>query len=493
MKKKINRIRINRIISTAVLMAMLLTSTSAMSGCSQSDSDASDNDVITLHIANCEEYIDIGGWDQDEQIELENGDVIFGENSIMDDFEDWYKDTYGRKVKVEYSTYGTNEELYNQMSLGNTFDLVCPSEYMIMKLMSEGRLQKLSDDFKQKSSEADEKTAYNYYTDDVSPYIESRLKSLTMNGEKVSDYAAGYMWGTLGIVYNPELVSEEDVSTWNVMLNKKYYKRVTMKDSIRDSYFAALGIVNKDRLDELNAQAASADDTDSLTAYSDELFTLMNDTSQETVDKAEDVLTDMRQNSYSLETDSGKADLVTGKVAANMQWSGDAVFSMDQAEEDGVELNYSVPDEVSNLWFDGWVMMKNGINGDADKQQAAEAFMNFVSRPDNAIRDMYYIGYTSCISGGDDDSIYDYLVYTYGADDTEDADDTAEYDVSYFFGRDAVFTTSRDQLKRQLFAQYPPEDVLKRCVIMQCFDNDANARISQMWTDVRCFRFPWES
>ena len=53
--------------------------------------------------------------------------------------------------------------------------------------------------------------------------------------------------------------------------------------------------------------------------------------------------------------------MVTGKVLANLQWSGDAVYTMDQAEEDGVELAYSVPSECTNLWFDGWVMMKNGI------------------------------------------------------------------------------------------------------------------------------------
>ena len=133
-------------------------------------------------------------------------------------------------------------------------------------------------------------------------------------------------------------------------------------------------------------------------------------------------------------------------------------------------------------------MMKNGINGDADKKQAAEAFINYISRPDSVIRNMYYIGYTSAITGGDDDSILEYLKYTYGSDE----DDAVDYDLSYLFDKKAVIRTSPDQLKRQLYAQYPTEDVLSRCAVMKCFSDSANRRISQMWTNVRCYRFPWE-
>lgn len=66
---------------------------------------------------------------------------------MVDEFEAWYEETYGEKVRVEYSTFGTNEDLYNQMTLGDTFDLVCPSEYMIMKMMEEGSLEPYSDEF----------------------------------------------------------------------------------------------------------------------------------------------------------------------------------------------------------------------------------------------------------------------------------------------------------------------------------------------------------
>ena len=298
------------------------------------------------------------------------------------------------------------------------------------------------------------------------------MNELSEGGEPLTDYAAGYMWGTLGTVYNPEKVNADDTKSFKFYLNKKYYKRITIKDSIRDTYFAGLAIAKEKELAEPGA----------------DLTKILNDTSQKTVDQVEDVITDMRQNAYSMETDSAKQDLVTRKADASLQWSGDAVFSMDQGDEAGLSLCYAVPEEGSNLWFDGWVMMKNGINDDSDKKQAAEAFINFISRPDSVIRNMYYIGYTSSITGGDDGRIEDYLNYTYGSDE----DDAVDYDLSYLFGKKCVIKAAPDQLDRQLYAQYPTEDVLKRCAVMECFSDKANRRISQMWTNVRCYRFPWE-
>jgi spermidine/putrescine transport system substrate-binding protein len=473
-----------KLLTTLLLLGLAL---GAFAGCrgtfsASQKAKTSDDPSVVLRIANCEEYIDLGDWGADETIELDDGTKIRGVDSMVKDYEKWYQETYGQKVRVEYSTYGTNEDLYNQMTLGNTFDLVCPSEYMIMKLMSEKRLVPLSKDFY-------EETKYHYYTKGVSPYIRDRLNDLRMGDERVGRYAAGYMWGTLGVVYNPEVVKDEDANHWNMFTNKAYRKRITIKDSIRDSFFGALGILNEKELKELEDKKQDPKE------YEKRLDDMMNATDAKTVDQVESILTDMRENAYAMETDAGKQDLVTGKTGACLQWSGDAVFSMDQADEDGVALSYAVPEGASNLWFDGWVMMKDGIRQDKKKQQAAEAFIDFISRPDNVIRNMYYIGYTSCISGGDDPLIYDYLMYNYAAE--EDEKDTVDYDVSYFF-RDTegkgnyTFAVPKEQEKRQLFAQYPPEDVLERCVVMKCFDQEANQRISQMWTNIRCYRFPWE-
>ena len=78
---------------------------------------------------------------------------------------------------------------------------------------------------------------------------------------------------------------------------------------------------------------------------------MMNNTSPETVDEIEELLTQVKDNAYSFETDSGKADLVTGKVVANLQWSGDGVYSMQQAEEDAYSWNLPcrLPARISGL------------------------------------------------------------------------------------------------------------------------------------------------
>ena len=434
-----------------------------------------ENDTIVLRVCNWEEYIDEGGWEDDEVIDLDSGD-IFGENSMIQDFEQWYQDTYGKKVRVEYSTFGTNEELYSQLNLGNVYDLVCPSDYMIMKLLKENKLEPLSKDF------FDTENENNYYVKGVSPYINGVFEENQIDGKPWVDYAAGYMWGITGMVYNPEEVTEEEASTWAILENPKFYRQVTIKDNVRDAYFPTLAILNRDQLLDPSFRNSAN--------YEAQLSAIMNDTRKETIDEAEEKLKEIRANVYSFETDSGKADMVSGKVVANLQWSGDGVYALDQAEEDDFYLNWAVPEECTNLWFDGWVMLKSGIGQDAAKKQAAEAFINFLSRPDNVVRNMYYIGYTSAIAGGDSDVIFDYLDWTYGAE--EDEEDTIEYPVGYFFSgdnsdEDYVITAPAEQAHRQLSAQYPSEEEISRSAVMLYFDDEGNKNINQMWINVRCF------
>ncbi|MBR5421550.1 MAG: extracellular solute-binding protein [Lachnospiraceae bacterium] len=434
-----------------------------------------DDDALVLRVCNWEEYIDLGDWDEEETIDLESGDIL-GENPLYEDFEEWYFETYGQKVRVEYSCFGTNEELYNMLTLGDKFDLVCPSEYMIMKLMSEEQLLPYSAGFR------DEEIPENYYVRNVSPFIREKFDGHEIGGHSWSEYAAGYMWGVTGLLYDPEVVDKETVSSWNALLDPSLCRRVTVKDNVRDAYFPAVAAVKAEKLTD--PAFTSADD------YSERLEEEMNDCSEETVAAALDFLQSAKDNAYSFETDSGKADMVSGKVLANLQWSGDAVYAMDQAEEDELYLAYSVPEECTNLWFDGWVMLKDGIAEEPGKQQAAEAFVNFLSRPDNAVRNMYYIGYTSVISGGTDgDAIYEYLDWTYGTEEEEGVD----YNLSWFFdgegeeSGDYVLFTDEEQLDRQLFAQYPTPEVMERSSIMRYFDTEANARINRMWINVRCF------
>lgn len=112
-------------------------------------------------------------------------------------------------------------------------------------------------------------------------------------------------------------------------------------------------------------------------------------------------LNTLKNNIFGFEVDSGKNDMVTGKISINFAWSGDAVYAMDEAEpteEDpnGLELCYSVPEEGSNVWFDGWCIPRH-----AEQKDLAVEFINFLSMPENAIANMEYIGYTSAIAGED--------------------------------------------------------------------------------------------
>lgn len=459
-------------IAAAALTAFSATSLTA---CSNQD------ETVTLRVSSWEEYIDLGNWRKDELIEIDNPystetNGIIGVNSMIDDFTEWFNGSdNGFKVKVEYSTFGTNEDLYNRLNLGDKYDLVCPSEYMIMKLLNEDKLEKYSQNFFNDSVEE------NYYIHNVSPFIANMF-----NDNEWDEYAACYMWGTTGLVYNPETADEQEVLSWDVLTNSDYKHKVTVKDNVRDSYFAALCISNSEKL-------TSGDIT------AEESNKLLNATDEKSIADAEDILKSIKENVYSFETDSGKADMITGKVAINFQWSGDGVYIIDQAEEDKTqtELWYSVPYGYTNLWFDGWVMLKDGIEGNQHKQQAAEAFVNYLSRPDNAVRNMYYIGYTSSICGGsdiDNNVILDYLKYNYSAED--DAEETYAYDLSYFFGADgatvvadkSTFNFDADgkiNQGRQLFAQYPPSNIIERSVVMRDF-GDKLSDINQMWINVRC-------
>ncbi|MDO5455636.1 MAG: extracellular solute-binding protein [Eubacteriales bacterium] len=432
---------------------------------------------VVLRVCNWEEYIDEGDWDEEETIELPSGDII-GENPMIEDFEEWYSETYGVDVKVEYSTFGANEDLYNMLTLGDEFDLVCPSEYMIMKLMAEDRLVPLSDGF------FDESVPENYYVRGVSPYIRKVFDEHEIGGEKWSKYAAGYMWGVTGLVYNPAVVSREDASTWKILADRKYRRQVTIKDNVRDSYFAAVGALKSDLL----TSEEFLSDPD----YAENLEREMNDTSPEMIAQVQDYLQDVKDNVYSFESDAGKADMITSKVVCNYQWSGDGTYTMDQADEDGLELAFTVPVESTNIYFDGWVMLKNGIGEDEEKQRAAEAFINFNSRPDNVIRNMYYIGYTSVISGGEDPRLFEYADYCFGAEDEEE-EETVDYDLGYFFaGEDEetdeyVVSVPESQVDRQISSAYPSPDVMARSAVMEYFDDEQNAAINRMWINVRCY------
>lgn len=410
-----------------------------------------------LRVASWDEYIDEGSD---------------GGKAMYEEFEDWYLETYGEEITVEYLTLQDNETMYNKIKMGDSYDLLCPSEYMIMKLGAEDLLQKLPDSF------FDETNPNNHYVRNLSPYIKSVFESeqMKLGSSKMSQYAAGYMWGTTGFVFNPERVDRQDVKSWKVLLNDKYSRKITAKDNVRDTYFMGLGMHYEDEL--LSQKDKLLKGEIAQESYKQTLFEKMND--ENAIPQVQKLLEKMRGNLYGLETDEGKLDIITGRFDISYQWSGDAVYVLDSGEDEEITdepvyLEYCIPDSASNLWFDGWVMMQDA------NVQAATAFINYLSMPENAVRNMDYIGYTSCIAS---ETVFEYICEKYGAGDDEESED---YDLSYFFGNDHVLKAplSQTQYGRQLFAQYPTTDIIDRLVVMTYFNKETNEKANRMWNNIK--------
>ena len=461
---------------SAVLAVCLLLSSASFTACGI-PGFGSQNDNV-LRVASWDEYIDMGGEDvYDEEFMAWYQETFHIDLStaqpLYEEFLPWYHDNYqdaeGYQADfkgIEYIALQDNETMYNKIKMGDKYDLLCPSEYMAIKLQKEGYLQPFSADFLDKTK------SENYYAQNLSPYVKGVSESIALknkvNGVEqnvtLNDYLAGYMWGTTGFVFNPDKISPDTMKSWHCMSSAECSRRITAKDNARDSYFMGLGMYYEDKI--LQEKAAE-------TLTSDKLNQWMNDTTIPTVDGVRKHLQKMRKNVYGLETDEAKTDMIMGWLDASYQWSGDAVFILDEAEsESGLELQYSIPDSVSNIWFDGWVMM-NGAN-----KHIANAFINFLSLPENIIRNMYYIGYTSCMAG---EQVYEYVDYAYG-----DEEGSTTYDLSYFFGPGYTpLKVSEDQLSRQLFAQYPDYETTQHLVVMQPFDKDDNERVNRMWINIK--------
>ena len=455
----------------AVFASLFIIGTLALSAAGCAASSAS----TVLRVYNWEDYISQPDGESDEYVDL------------IAKFEE-----ENPGVTVEYSTFGTNENMYNELKINAAgYDLVCPSDYMIMKMISEDMVEPFTDDF----------LANSNYTKYASPYIKDLFEE---NGW--TRYAAAYMWGTMGYVYNPALVNAEDLSGWAGIWSSAYDHMTTIKDSVRDSYFLGVAYVYRDELKALADEYDAAEMTltdERYAEYNAKVTEIMNRTDEDTLEKVKNALLDLKQYLYGFEVDSGKQDMITGKISINFAWSGDAVYSMDDAEPvfdeetgeqtaSGIYLNYIVPEECSNIWFDGWVMPK-GAN-----VELAQKFIDFLSRPENAVANMNFIGYTSAIAG---DEVYEEMIdwYDESAENTpgfdEDGNALVAYDLNYFFGgtgeyENYVIYVSQDSLNRQISAQYPTEEVIVRSAVMQHFDNETNAAVNEMWEEVKGLPIP---
>ena len=251
-----------KIVSLALSFCLLLPFVFLLAGCSK------DTNKEVLHVYNWEDYISEPTQNSDGTTEDDYVDLVAE-----------FEKEYG--VTVEYSTFGTNENMYNELQINpGAYDLVCPSDYMIMKMISEDMVEPFTDDFLQNST-------YMRY---ASPYIKELFEE-----KGWTKYAVAYMWGTMGYVYNPELSEtvEEDLSSWAGLWQEKYASVATIKDSVRDSYFLGVAVVYRDELMQLKERYEKGElDRQQ---YNDRVTEIMNRTDEATIEATKETLLELKK------------------------------------------------------------------------------------------------------------------------------------------------------------------------------------------------------
>ena len=359
------------------------------------------------------------------------------DEDVLAEFPDWYKEQTGEDIEVIYQTFDINEIMLTKIERGHEdFDVVCPSEYIIERMMKKDMLQPINRDFGNTPD----------YIPNLAPYIQEELNKMSFDERKVTDYAVAYMWGTAGVLYNKGLVTEEEALTCGSLWDPKFNNKILMKDSYRDCYGLAIIYANTERLQKGEVTVEQ----------------LMNDNSKDAIIMAEEYLKMMKPNIAGWEADFGKEMMTKGKAWLNFTWSGDAVWAIEEAAAVDVELDYVVPIEGSNVWFDGWVIPKYARN-----VKAASYFINYMCRPDIALRNMDAIGYVSAVATPE---ILE-----------EKIDTTLENfsDLSYFFGPEAD-SVQVDPV------QYPDRQVIERCAVIRDFSKKEDLeKVLEMWSRVK--------
>ena len=478
----------NKKLKWLCLTPMILAASSGLTSC------GSDSDYLILRVINSEDYIYL----QEDPSDPEDLVVQFEKSEAVANYLDELRTNKGldyKGVKVIYDTSDTNETLYSELQTGKSnYDLMNVSDYMAQKIVSQKMAVPL---YRNEDGTVDYDMVSNYQSY-ASASLKQRLDDIstvqkTFNPETnhldevevyLKDYAVGYMWGTLGILFNPEYPSFQasgytrdeviaDMQTFDTFWNSKYKGTISIKNSMRDTY--AVGVLYTYKEDFARIKGFFEDGQDdqgnpyTIDDYSRDFETYFNRCSPEEVSQVKASLEALKGNIFGLEVDSGKQDIITKKIGVNLAWSGDAVYSMDQGEDltqvsETVELCYSVPENGSNLWMDTWIMPNCARS--REQYELAHLFLNFMSDPVNAVQNMSYTGYTSFI-GGDSildlvrewyDSRYEEVYYgddglqVYYADSATEVYQAVDFSTDFFAARDA----SKDDYL--LYAFEPYED-----------------------------------
>ena len=289
-----------------ILLVILVMFATFFSGCAK-------DDQIVLNVYNWGDYID---EDIFEIFEEETG------------------------IKINYETYATNEEMYTKIKKGGTkYDIAIPSDYMIEKMIKEDLLTPI-----------DLNKIPNYSN------IDDRFKNLAFDPNNA--YSVTYLWGTVGIIYNTNLITEE-IDSWNVLWDSKYAGQFTMIDSQRDSIMVALKKLG----------------------YS------MNTKDLNELEMAKEALIEQKPLVLAYVGDNVKDMLISEEAAMAVVWSGEASAVIQEYDY----FEYALPKEGSNMWFDNIVIPKGSENVDA-----AHQFIDFLCRGDIGFKNADYVGYATC-------------------------------------------------------------------------------------------------
>lgn len=293
------------------ICALILLPGALLSGCGSS-SDGGNGQVI---VYNWGEYID------PETIEM-------------------FEEETG--IKVVYDEYETNEIMYPKVESGAaSYDVVCPSDYMISKMIANDLLAQINFD-----------NIPNAMENIGSQYFEQ-----SKGFDPENKYSVPYCWGTVGILYNKTMV-DEPITKWSQLWDEKYADNILMQDSVRDAFMVA---------EKLNGFSMNTVDPD-------ELETVKNS------------LIEQKPLVQAYVVDQVRDKMIGGEAAIGVIYSGEAIFT----QRENPDLEYVIPEEGTNVWIDSWVILK-----DAPNKENAEKFIDFMCRPDIALMNFDYITYST--------------------------------------------------------------------------------------------------
>ncbi len=252
-------------------------------------------------------------------------------------------------ITVIYDEFETNEIMYPKIEAGaSQYDVVCPSDYMIQKMIDNDLLAKINFD----------------HIPNAKKYIGQQYFDQSKEFDPTNEYSIPYCWGTVGILYNKTMV-DEPVDSWSILWNEKYADSILMQDSVRDAFMVAL---------KLNGATMNSVDEGELNAAKDALIAQKPLVQAYVIDQVRD-------------------KMIGDEAALGVIYSGEAIYTQRENEN----LEYVIPKEGTNVWIDSWVIPKNAPN-----QENAEKFIDYMCRPEIALKNFEYITYSTPNDGARD-------------------------------------------------------------------------------------------